>query len=198
MQQAFVDVGFSEPSTGSVRAVIGLSLGQAISTLIANTQQQDANKYPNVAEAYRQRYYLVEHTIRLFPHVRETLEILRQRGYQLGVVTGKSCAGLLRVLKMLELDDAFDVWRTADGSHSKPHPGMVLECMQELEIEPERTVVVGDAVCDMQMAAAAKVKALGVSFGVASGGELIQAGADGLVDDFSKLLVHFPPLQDQG
>ncbi len=47
------------------------------------------------------------------------------------------------------------------------------------------------------MAAAAGVRFIGVSYGVASSDELLLAGADALVDDCRELLVQFPPLQDQ-
>ncbi|MDQ6996856.1 MAG: hypothetical protein Q9M82_05260 [Mariprofundus sp.] len=41
------------------------------------------------------------------------------------------------------------------------------------------------------------MKFITVSFGVAAGDELLQAGANALVDEFTGLLVHFPHLQDQ-
>ena len=128
--------------------------------------------------------------------MKETLEVLRSRGYWLGVVTGKSRAGLLRVLESFELGDLFYVWRTADCTHSKPHPAMVLECMLELGVPADRTWVVGDACFDIQMAVAAEVEALGVSFGVASSDELLQAGARRVVNDFAELLSYFPRLPD--
>lgn len=197
MQQAFAAAGLQEPSEGAVNRVIGLSLKKAISMLLHEELHMESPLYQQITQAYRDYYRLAENDIDLFPDVVNTLKELRCRGYWLGVVTGKSRAGLLRVLASFDLHDLFYVWRTADCTHSKPHPAMVLECMQELGVTAEKTTVVGDACFDMQMAVAAGVRALGVSFGVSSADELIQAGADGVVNDFTDVPVHFPPLQDR-
>ncbi|MDQ6999747.1 MAG: HAD-IA family hydrolase [Mariprofundus sp.] len=197
MQHAFAAAGLPEPAADAVREVIGLSLSRAITGLMDESLQIDAPLYQHITQAYRDNYRLAEESIDLFPDVKETLEVLRSRGYWLGVVTGKSRPGLLRVLESFELGDLFYVWRTADCTHSKPHPAMVLECMLELGVPADRTWVVGDACFDMQMAVAAEVEALGVSFGVASSDELLQAGARRVVNDFAELLAYFPRLPDQ-
>ncbi|MDQ6968935.1 MAG: HAD-IIIA family hydrolase [Mariprofundus sp.] len=196
MQAAFQQAGLNAPEHQAVCDIIGLSLTQAIRRLIVTDQSNKPALQQHIAEAYRQHYILLEDQVELFPHVRQTLERLRASGYWLGVVTGKSKAGLKRVLQRFDLNDLFYVLRTADCTHSKPHPAMVLECMQELGITAEQTCVVGDAVFDIQMAKAASVQALGVSFGVASSTELMQAGASHVVTDFSDLLNFFPHLQD--
>ncbi len=196
MQHAFVANGLPEPAANAVREVIGLSLSRAVSGLMNEELQIDAPLYQHITQAYRDYYHLAEKDIELFPDVKETLEVLCSRGYWLGVVTGKSRAGLLRVLESFELGDLFYVWRTADCTHSKPHPAMVLECMLELGVPADRTWVVGDACFDMQMAVAAEVEALGVSFGVASSDELLQARARRVVNDFAELLAYFPRLPD--
>jgi len=197
MQKAFAAAGLPEPAADAVRKVIGLSLCKAISSLMDDELQDDSSLYQHITQAYRDYYRLAEKDIELFPGVEEALEVLRARGYWLGVVTGKSRPGLLRVLESFELGELFYVWRTADCTHSKPHPAMVLECMQELGVQADRTWVVGDASFDMQMAVAAGVEALGVSFGVASSDELLRAGARSIANDFTELLAYFPHLPDQ-
>jgi phosphoglycolate phosphatase len=55
---------------------------------------------------------------------------------------------------------------------------MVTECCSQAGIDPKDTIVVGDAIYDMQMAKSAGAAAIGVSWGYASVSELIEAGAD--------------------
>jgi phosphoglycolate phosphatase len=55
---------------------------------------------------------------------------------------------------------------------------MVTECCSEAGIDPKDTVVIGDAIYDMQMAKSAGASAIGVAWGYASVPELIEAGAD--------------------
>ncbi len=191
MKRAFCQCGLPEPSEKAVFDVIGLSLGKAIDQLSGHTNMTEKIKY-----AYRENYLAAESGLKLYPGVHDTLQALRQRGYWLGVVTGKSMAGLLRVLDAFDLQDYFYVLRTADCCNSKPHPAMVLECMAEMGVEAAQTYVVGDALFDVQMAHAAGVAALGVSFGVSGSKELKHAGAMAVVNDFSHLLAYFPSLQD--
>jgi len=196
MQQAFSACGLVAPVAPYVNGVIGLSLRRAVHALLDDAQKDDAVLLECLMQHYRQHYVALEQEIRLFPQVKEILAMLHTRGYWLGVVTGKSRPGLQRVLDTFELADLFLVLRTADCTHSKPHPAMVMECMQELGVDAVHTCVVGDAVLDAQMAAAANVKFIGVSYGVAAGDALLQNGADTVIDEFCELLVHFPPLQD--
>jgi phosphoglycolate phosphatase len=84
------------------------------------------------------------------------------------VATGKSRAGLERVLEATQLKQYFDSSRCADETHSKPHPAMLQELMQELLIEPEATLMIGDTAHDLQMAVSAGVPALAVSYGAHS------------------------------
>ena len=66
---------------------------------------------------------------------------------------------------------------------------MVTECCDEAGIDPADTIVVGDAIYDMQMAKNAGAHAIGVAWGYASVPELIASGADHVAhapDDISK------------
>ena len=190
MQGAFRYNGVAEPDGVAIRDVIGLSLSEAVSRLAG-----DCSLSARIAEDYRSIYRANEGEVNLYPAVVETLRELRERGYWLGVVTGKSRAGLERVLEAKGLHDLFYVMRTADCCISKPHPAMVLECMDEMGVGAERTSVIGDAIFDIQMAVAAGVTSLGVSYGVSSGDSLRRAGAGAIVDHFSDLLGYFPPLR---
>ena len=190
MQDAFRQNALPEPDEAAVRAVIGLSLSEAVKRLAGESSGQ-----AKIVEDYRTLYRAHEDQVRLYPSVHETLQELRQRGYWLGVVTGKSRAGLKRALEGKGLSNLFYVMRTADCCLSKPHPAMVLECMDEMGVNAERTSVVGDAIFDIQMAAAAGVAAMGVSYGVSSGNSLRAAGADAIVENFSDLLGYFPALR---
>jgi len=189
MQQAFAACGLAAPPDDAVCRIIGLSLQAAVDAL-----SPDASCNARIMKAYREYYLAGEASLSLYPGVTDTLEELRRRGYWMGIVTGKSKPGLMRVLRKFDLCDYFYVLRTADCSPSKPHPAMALECMDELGVTPERSSLVGDALFDMQMARAARLRAYGVSFGVESADALYGAGAYDVVDDFPALLEHFPPL----
>jgi len=194
MQLAFAEQGLLQPSASAVSRVIGLSLPTAVKALLKGEEDRVTI---DVTASYRRLYRDLPGDYALYAGVRETLDVLRERGYWMGVVTGKSLSGLEQVLNDFSLAHYFLVKRTADHCPSKPHPAMVNECMVEMGVEPEQTTVVGDALLDMQMAQASGVQALGVSFGVAEGEALRTAGAMGIVDTFDALLEYFPPLQNE-
>jgi len=193
MQRAFVDAQCQSPADVLVMGVIGLSLPVAVRQLLRQSGQAMAFA-DAIVERFRDYYRQAEQEIVLYPDVIETLELLQARGYWMGVVTGKSRSGLERVLERFDLKRFFAVWRTADCCHSKPHPAMALECMDEMGVTAQQTTLVGDADFDMQMAKAAHVRAIGVSFGVASAEALYQQGATQVVDAFAELQACFSPL----
>lgn len=76
--------------------------------------------------------------------VRDTLKILRERGYQIGL--GSSSRNARFILEKTGLTDAFD--GIADGtciSRSKPDPEVFLKAAELLKEDPEECLVVEDA-----------------------------------------------------
>lgn len=192
MQRTFKDYGLPAPSVSDVRAVIGLSLKEAVGRLLPDAGSSQQGR---VIAGYRYRYGTATDASRLYTGVRETLKKLRSNGYWLGIVTGKSHSGLMRTLEKHDLTKVFHVWRTADVCPSKPHPAMVLECMHEMGVVAGQTSVVGDSCFDIEMAVACGVQALGVSFGAGTSESLQQAGASNVIHSFDDLLAYFPPGQ---
>lgn len=78
-----------------------------------------------------------------------------------------------------------------DGSkveRAKPAPDLLVFAARELGVEPSRSWYVGDAVWDMQAAAAAGMPAIGVVSGSATVDELAEAGALFTVKDLTELI----------
>ncbi|NBW78739.1 MAG: HAD family hydrolase [Betaproteobacteria bacterium] len=104
----------------------------------------------------------------LFEGVLPMLQDLRSKHCSIAVATGKSRVGLNEALLELELNDVFHATRTADETSGKPDPQMLQELMRELDVTPERTLMVGDSVYDLEMAVHAGCSGVGVSFGSSS------------------------------
>jgi HAD superfamily hydrolase (TIGR01509 family) len=83
-----------------------------------------------------------------------------------------------------------------DGSnveHAKPAPDLLLFAARELGVEPSRSCYVGDAIWDMQAAAAAGMPAIGVATGSATADQLAGAGALFTVQDLNELIPFAQP-----
>jgi phosphoglycolate phosphatase len=90
---------------------------------------------------------------------------LKARKHQLAVATGKSRRGLDESLAHSALAALFDATRTADETASKPNPLMLHELMQELDVAPARTLMIGDTTHDLMLAANAGAACVAVGYG---------------------------------
>ena len=115
------------------------------------------------------------------------LERLRARGHVLAVATGKGRAGLARALGTTGLHAVFSATRCADECNPKPAPDMLLEIMEELSVDSNHTLVIGDTVHDLRMAAHAGVRAIGVSYGAHSKSDLMALAPLACVDSTFEL-----------
>jgi phosphoglycolate phosphatase len=162
IQAACAEVGVAVPSREAAAHVIGLSLADAMLTIAPGVNEETCQKLVN---SYRVHYLARDHELVLFDGAIDALEDLRARGYQLAVATGKARRGLSRVLEQSGLGRLFDATRCADESFSKPHPAMLLELMEELFVEPGRTIMIGDTTHDLQMARNAGTASLAMTYG---------------------------------
>jgi len=162
IQAACRDLGLAVPDDARASHVIGLGLKDALSYAIPELPADD---YGRMVESYRRHFLARDPEIPLFPGTRAMLAELRERGHILAIATGKSRAGLERALDNTGLGPFFSASRCADQCASKPAPDMLCELMAELGMEESQTLMIGDTVHDLQMAAHAGVRAVGVSHG---------------------------------
>jgi len=162
IQGACADLGLPVPDARQASWVIGLSLESALYHAVPALT---ADLFPDFQKRYRARYLLQDAQLPLFDGMTELLGVLRSQGVLLGVATGKSRVGLDRVLTQQDMHGHFDVTRCADETFSKPHPAMLHEIMQVLDLEPDEILMVGDTSHDMQMARNAGMDGLAVTYG---------------------------------
>ncbi|ABK48792.1 HAD-superfamily hydrolase, subfamily IA, variant 1 [Shewanella sp. ANA-3] len=201
------------PSEVDIRNVIGLSMTQALQVLFpvgltsgqscigcasSATQENAAQAlvgtddcYMKMRAEFKTQYLHLDTTpTPIFNQAPQLLESLSTAGYQLAVATGKARAGLVRVWEQSGLGHYFIASRCADEAQSKPHPEMILSLLQELGVQPERALMVGDSLLDLTMAANAGIDAVGVTYGAHNEAMLQQANPIGIIDSPEKLLLH--------
>lgn len=191
MARTFEEFGHGRLELEATKSIIGLTLDIAIARLQGKAHVDDE------ALAMTAHYKAIFTSVRAEPGFQEPLfpgigglirRLERQDDMLLGAVTGKSRRGLDAIRLAHGFEKTFFVSRTADDCPSKPHPAMVSECCAETGIDATQTVVIGDAIYDMQMAKAAGAQAVGVAWGYASVPELVEAGADHILREPAELL----------
>jgi phosphoglycolate phosphatase len=160
--KASVEVGLSEPSQEAASGIIGLGFREAVYELFGQIRDTQLTQ---ITARYTYHYSQGEQSIPLFDGAAKTVEHLVNKGISLAVATGKGRQGLNRALDKSGIKHHFIATRCVDECHSKPHPQMILDLMDEVATSPERTLMVGDTSFDLQMAQNANVKSLGVTFG---------------------------------
>lgn len=100
----------------------------------------------------------------------------------LGMATGHTSITVAPALAELQWRDFFRTIQAADMAPSKPHPAMLLQALEATGVKPEDAIFVGDTTYDMEMARAAKVRSIGVSWGYHRVEQLAAAGAHHVAD----------------
>ena len=121
--------------------------------------------------------------VRLFDGVKETLEYFYNKGIFLAVATNKPIQFTIPLLKYFNIDTFFSKIVADDGKIlKKPNPDMILNILNELNINKNEAIMVGDSYNDLNSAKSAKIDFIGVSFGYTD------VKLEGIiVDDFREL-----------
>jgi phosphoglycolate phosphatase len=162
IQKAAADLGLTVPTLEQASHVIGLGLHDALARAVP---ELTAGRIEEFSARYRHHWFAREHEIVLFDGIRDMLVEVAARDVQMAVATGKSRRGLDRAFDQTGLGTFFESSRCADETHPKPHPAMLLELSEELAVEIDRIVMIGDTTHDLEMAAAAGAAGIGVTYG---------------------------------
>lgn len=184
MSAAFQKHGFDAPMPQDTRSIIGLSLHHAMDQLLT---VQNYPKLDQMVQDYKDHFFHIRTQDNLleplYDGIKELIvELSSHDEFILGIVTGKSKRGVESILNGHQLRSHFLPIRTADDCPSKPHPAMVLECCDEVGIEPQASYVIGDATFDMDMARSAGATPIGVDWGYHTVDQLKASGANHILN----------------
>ncbi|MHC5653082.1 HAD-IA family hydrolase [Stappia sp. ICDLI1TA098] len=186
----FAAVGLPAPDRERGLSIVGLSLEVAFRRLIP---QEQADLVPAMADAYRRtqvsRREAGLDNDPLYPGARAALDALSAHDdVLLGIATGKALRGVRHLQKVHGLEGRFVTIQTADSAPSKPNPAMIEQAIAETGVDPAKTVMVGDTTYDLDMARAAGVAAIGVTWGYHDRVRLTTSRPFRLIDGFDQLL----------
>lgn len=190
MANAFAAQDLAAPDRAHVMSVIGLSLHDAIATLAPDV---DRDTLEQLVKLYRgafaeNRSKALSHE-QLYPGISDVISRLSaEPDVVLAIATGKSIAGVNRLLEQQDWTAHFSSIQTADTHPSKPHPSMIAQALEDTGVARSNAVMIGDTTYDMEMARAAGVGALGVDWGYHDTDDLSRAGAHVICRNVSSLI----------
>lgn len=92
----------------------------------------------------------------LFPEVKLTLKSLANVGLKLGILSADSTTGVNEFVNSHQLQDYIQLSMGVDNQITKPDPQLFIQACQTLQVKPEETLMVGDAISDIIMGKTAK------------------------------------------
>ena len=159
-----LELGLPAKSHAECCAMIGVKMediGPEFWPGIAGLGQLFADTYRRIAAERGQGY-----GASLFPGVRETLSLLRDRGIGLAVASSRQNRSLTGYLEHLSILDFFcRVVGGDDVARAKPAPDAVESICRSVGWEAGECVMVGDAVVDLQMGKAAGALTCAAAYG---------------------------------
>ena len=184
-QATMAELGAGRAEDSVIRGSIGLGLRDMVDRFAPGC---DDDLYDRIVQVYRRLWFgTYRYRPQMFPGTREVLQELTDRGYLMAVATAKSRRGLDEDLAETGLGGFFQATRTADEAHSKPHPQMILDILEELGVAAEDALMVGDTTHDLWMAHNAGTAAAAVLTGSHDRAELSQASPRVYFEDLREL-----------
>ena len=137
------------------------------------------------------RIFKVNCTYKVVPYegIVELLGDLKDKGLKLAVLSNKPDREVKSVVSKIFGDGLFDIARgQMEGVPRKPDPSAVFAIAEDLDIQKDEVVYIGDSEVDICTGNNANVKTVGVSWGFRERNILLEAGAKCIIDKPKELL----------
>ena len=124
-----------------------------------------------------------------FEGIKETLDAIKAQGIKMAILSNKPHFATCGVINSLFGEGYFDcVYGQRENVPIKPDPTAVYGIMNEMNVNPEDCLYIGDTGTDMKTGKNANLCTVGVTWGFRGKDELIQGGADIIIDEPRQLL----------
>ena len=143
------------------------------------------NAMPIFLEIYEQNACVLS---RCYDGVKDSLNYLREHHYRTGCVTNKATRFTNILLQSLGIHDDFDIIISGDTlAKKKPDPMQLLHAAEHFKVSPDRSLMVGDSINDVEAARAAGFQILCVTYGYNLGQDIRATNPDAVVDTLGEL-----------
>jgi HAD superfamily hydrolase (TIGR01509 family) len=181
-RRVFLERGEPEISAARIHRLVGMGTDELLETLCGRPR-------PELKPDRVRHFDALKPDIRAFPGAADLLRALHDRGARVVLATSADKSDLEALLAAIDADDAIDaVTSAADVEAAKPAPHVFSVALDEAGTAAATTVVVGDTVWDVEAAARAGLRCVGLTSGGISRAELEEAGALAVYDDVAALL----------
>jgi len=124
----------------------------------------------------------------LYQGVKEALDFLQTTTVRIGCVTNKASQFTLPLLQDLGIRDYFEIVICGDMvERKKPDPMPLLQAAEQLETEPQASLMLGDSMSDVNAARAAGFQIVCMSYGYNHGEDIRDYNPDAVVESMAEI-----------
>ena len=188
MQMTIAELGLSGRTDDECASKIGLPLDGCFEALYPDEAKDTIQL---CAETYRRIFQenLLTMKPQVFPKVKETLSMLKERGYTLTIASSRWHKSLSELTHDLDIAEFISYLVGADDvEKAKPNPEPVIKTLAAMGADASQTLVVGDMNVDILMGLNAGAMTCGVTYGNGKRKELEDAGADYIINSIDELI----------
>lgn len=158
----------------------------------------DESMIDELVDYYRE-YNLAHHYdyVTIYPKVKETVHILKEKGYPLAVVTTKYSDAAYIGLDMFDISRYFDVVLGMDQvKHVKPDPEGILTVMKQMKCQ--KAVMIGDNKSDILAGKNAGVYTIGVKWTPKGTEDMEALNPDLMIDQMDEIIDYIEGVINNG
>lgn len=180
---ALKEAGLKEKKKSEISSYIGTGVDDLIRKSLGQGKENYFEKAKSVFENYRKHS---PDSSRLYPGVKETLEYFKNK--RKTIVTNRKYEFALPTLKNLGIYDYFeDILGADDIECKKPSSCPLDKAITKLNINKEKTIIVGDMDIDILAGKSAGILTCAVTYGIGRKEDITKAEPDFTIDNISDL-----------
>ena len=171
-----------------IYSYVGNGVLPLLEKVISHSNKKD--NLEDLLKIFRKHYeeHLLDTTL-LYSGVMEILEHFSRAN--MGLISNKPERYVKKILAGLDVSRFFPVVLGGDSLKTKkPDPEGINMIIDRFGADPRKTMIVGDGGVDIETGKKAGINTCGVSYGLRDRGELVEAGADIIIDDIRELKNH--------
>ncbi len=173
--------GIESPEWEELDYFIGPPLLVTFQEKFDKTPQEADELVKKFRERYRETGLFESH---LYDDVHDMLKALKNDGFKLGIASSKPQEFIEKLLKHFNITDMFDsVCGVTFQADCEPKPSIIARCVESLGTDVQNTIMVGDTQYDIDGAKENGLRSIGVTWGYGTKFELIESGADFILDN---------------
>jgi HAD superfamily hydrolase (TIGR01509 family) len=187
---AFRQQGYDVPMA-SIHRHVGMGGDRLVDSLLP--EGRDRALDPEILASHGALYASHWPSLRALDGAKDLLAQCHAGGLAVALASSARRKDLEVMKSILDAEAYIDAATSAnDAKNSKPAPDILVAALKAIDVQAADAIYIGDAVWDMQAAAALEIPAIGVTCGGVSAGELRDAGAVEIYDGPRDLLRNLP------